>query len=200
MPILPALTAAVKLQDFVHYCWATWATLRNSVPTPRSWPAWVGSQTCSRAYSQGEGGRKDRQCETLACTPYTIGVKRQLHAGDLFLAPFFNQLGLRDICDKIANRGKFKFDLGDILAKLVYGRVLFPDSKLSTWKNAQNFIKEPVLNSRISIVHWAFSLANQTLSKHRYIAILWKPGIGIRESYIMTVLTIIWNRRRWRFS
>lgn len=73
-----------------------------------------------------------------------FGVKRQLHAGDLFLAPFFNQLGLRDICDKIANRGKFKFDLGDILAKLVYGRVLFPDSKLSTWKNAQNFIKEPV--------------------------------------------------------
>ena len=67
-----------------------------------------------------------------------------MHAGDLFLAPFFNQLGLRDICDKIANRGKFKFDLGDILAKLVYGRVLFPDSKLSTWKNAQNFIKEPV--------------------------------------------------------
>ena len=71
------------------------------------------------------------------------GAKRRLHAGGLFLMPFFNRLGLREICAEIAGRGKFKFDLEDILAKLVCGRVLFPDSKLSTWREAQSFIKAP---------------------------------------------------------
>ena len=69
--------------------------------------------------------------------------KRMVHAGDLFLQPFFNKLGLREICDAISKRGKFKFDLGDIMARLVYGRILFPDSKLSTWHSAQSFIKAP---------------------------------------------------------
>lgn len=72
-----------------------------------------------------------------------LGAKRQLHAGDLFLMPFFNRLGFRDICRGIGARGKYKFDLHSILAALVYGRILFPDSKLSTWNLAQNFIKTP---------------------------------------------------------
>ena len=69
--------------------------------------------------------------------------KRLYHAGDLFLQPFFHRLGISGICKEIGTRGKYKFNLEDILAKLVYGRILFPDSKLSTWQSAQNFIEHP---------------------------------------------------------
>ena len=69
--------------------------------------------------------------------------KRLYHAGDLFLQPYFHRLGIGEICREICSRGKFKFNLEDILAKLVYGRILFPDSKLSTWQLAQNFIESP---------------------------------------------------------
>lgn len=72
-----------------------------------------------------------------------MGNKRLFHAGDLFLQPLFHKLGLPEICSTIATRGKFKFDLQDILAKMVYGRVLFPDSKLSTWLQSQSFIESP---------------------------------------------------------
>lgn len=71
------------------------------------------------------------------------GKKRMCHAGDLFLQPYFHRLGISGICKEIGTRGKYKFNLEDILAKLVYGRILFPDSKLSTWHSAQNFIEHP---------------------------------------------------------
>ena len=69
--------------------------------------------------------------------------KRLYHAGDLFLQPYFHRLGISGICKEIGTRGKYKFNLEDILAKLVYGRILFPDSKLTTWQSAQNFIERP---------------------------------------------------------
>lgn len=58
--------------------------------------------------------------------------KRTYHAGDLFLQPYFHRLGIDEICKEIGERGKYKFDLEDILAKLVYGRLLFPFSGLET--------------------------------------------------------------------
>lgn len=69
--------------------------------------------------------------------------RRIFHAGDLFLQPYFHRLGASSICREIGLRSKYKFDLEDILAKLVYGRILFPDSKLSTWQASQNFIEHP---------------------------------------------------------
>lgn len=72
-----------------------------------------------------------------------MGGKRLYHGGDLFLQPLFHKLGLPDICSKIAEKGKLKFDIEDVLAKMVYGRILFPDSKLSTWVQSQSFIESP---------------------------------------------------------
>lgn len=69
--------------------------------------------------------------------------KRLLHAGDLFLQPLLHRLGIGEICKEINKRNKHKYDLEDILVKLVCGRVLFPDSKLSTWQMLQNFIEKP---------------------------------------------------------
>lgn len=69
--------------------------------------------------------------------------KRACHAGDLFLQPFLHRLGISGICGAIRTRGKYRFNLEDIVSKLVCGRILFPDSKLSTWHSAQNFIERP---------------------------------------------------------
>lgn len=69
--------------------------------------------------------------------------KRLCHAGDLFLQPYLHRLGIRGICEAIRSRGKYRFDLEDIVSKLVYGRILFPDSKLSTWQSAHSFIEQP---------------------------------------------------------
>ena len=87
------------------------------------------------------------------------GKKRMYHAGDLFLQPFFHRLGIGGICEAIRSRGKFKFDLADILAKLVYGRVLFPDSKLSTWQSAQSFIEQP--NFELEDIYRALSVLSR---------------------------------------
>lgn len=61
----------------------------------------------------------------------------------MFLHPFLHRLGISSICKSIGTRSKYKFDLEEIVSKLVYGRILFPDSKLSTWHLSHNFIEQP---------------------------------------------------------
>ena len=55
----------------------------------------------------------------------------------------YNQLGLNNICNKIQEKYKFQFDLSEILSYLVYARIIFPSSKLETFKQCQNFIEPP---------------------------------------------------------
>ena len=71
------------------------------------------------------------------------GIKRQFNAGYLFLRKLYNQLGLDDICKNIQEKYKFQFDLNEILSYLVYARIIFPSSKLETFKQCQNFIEQP---------------------------------------------------------
>lgn len=68
---------------------------------------------------------------------------RIVHGGDILLQPLFHELGLDNICREISERGRFQYDLTDIMRKLVYGRILFPDSKLGTWQQSQDFIRPP---------------------------------------------------------
>ena len=71
------------------------------------------------------------------------GIKRNFNVGYLFLKKLYNQLKFQDICDSISNKYKFKFDLNEILSYLVYARIIYPSSKLETFKQCQNFIKQP---------------------------------------------------------
>ena len=71
------------------------------------------------------------------------GIKRNFNVGYLFLEKLYNQLKFKDICDDISNKYKFKFDLNEILSYLVYARIIYPSSKLETFKQCQNFIKQP---------------------------------------------------------
>lgn len=70
-------------------------------------------------------------------------VKRKFNVGYLFLEKLYYQFKLNDICDEIQNKYKFQFDLNEILSYLIYARIIYPSSKLETFKQCQNFIKQP---------------------------------------------------------
>lgn len=63
--------------------------------------------------------------------------------GYLFLKKIYNDLKLKDICKEIENKYQFKFDLNEILSYLVFARIIYPSSKLETFKQCQNFIEQP---------------------------------------------------------
>lgn len=65
------------------------------------------------------------------------------NGGYLFLQKIYHQLGLHKICSDISDRHKFTFDLDSILSRLVYGRVIFPSSKLATCELSKKFIEQP---------------------------------------------------------
>jgi len=63
--------------------------------------------------------------------------------GYLFLQKIYHELGVNKICDKIATRYKFDFDLDSVLSRLIYGRIIFPASKLATYELSKKFIEQP---------------------------------------------------------
>ena len=70
-------------------------------------------------------------------------IKRQFNVGYLFLEKLYYQLKLNEVCDEIQSKYKFQFDLNEILSYLVYARIIYPSSKLETFKQCQNFIEQP---------------------------------------------------------
>lgn len=70
-------------------------------------------------------------------------INNKFNVGYLFLEKIYNQLKLKDICDNIQNKYQFKFDLNQILSYLVFARIIYPASKLETYKQCQNFIEQP---------------------------------------------------------
>jgi len=71
------------------------------------------------------------------------GIKRQFNVGYLFLQKLYNQLKINDICKNIQDKYQFHFDLNEILSYLVFARIIYPSSKLETFKQCQNFIEQP---------------------------------------------------------
>lgn len=75
----------------------------------------------------------------------TIARDKQVsfHGGHLFLRSIYHKLRLDTICAAITKKYKFTFDLNAILSSLIYGRILFPASKLATREIAQTFVEQP---------------------------------------------------------
>ena len=65
------------------------------------------------------------------------------NCGYLFIEKIYYELGLHNICKEISKKYKFSFDLNDILSKLVYGRIIFPSSKLATNELSKKFLEQP---------------------------------------------------------
>ena len=69
--------------------------------------------------------------------------KRNFNIGYLFLEKLYNDLKIKDICNQIQSQYKFEFDLNEVLSYLVFARIIYPSSKLETFKQCQNFIEQP---------------------------------------------------------
>ena len=61
----------------------------------------------------------------------------------LFLQQIYYELGLNKICKKISDKHKFTYNLDSILSRLIYGRIIFPASKLATQELSKKFIEQP---------------------------------------------------------
>ena len=72
-----------------------------------------------------------------------IKEKRNFNIGYLFLEKLYNDLKIKDICNKIQDQYKFEFNLNEVLSYLVFARIIYPSSKLETFKQCQNFIEQP---------------------------------------------------------
>ena len=70
-------------------------------------------------------------------------VQSSFNVGYLFLQNIYYKLKLDKICNKITEQHQFKFDLNDILSKLIYSRIIFPASKLKTLELSKKFLEQP---------------------------------------------------------
>ncbi len=68
-------------------------------------------------------------------------VQSTFNVGYLFLQKIFHELKLDQLCESIAANSKIDYDLSSILASLLYSRVLYPSSKLSTFESSKKFLE-----------------------------------------------------------
>ncbi len=71
------------------------------------------------------------------------GQTQCYNVGYLFLQQIYYQLKLDLISNRISKEYNFQYDLNEILSCLVYGRILYPASKLSTYRQSQELLETP---------------------------------------------------------
>jgi transposase len=71
------------------------------------------------------------------------GKQQCFNCGYLFLQHIYYELGLNRICKEISKRHSFEYDLNDVLSRLIYTRIIYPSSKLSSYKQSKKFIEQP---------------------------------------------------------
>lgn len=69
--------------------------------------------------------------------------KRLFNGGFLFLNSIYKKLGLSKLCKQISKNYRFKYNLDSILSRLIFSRIIYPDSKLATYELSKNFIEQP---------------------------------------------------------
>ena len=74
------------------------------------------------------------------------GTQLSFNIGSLFLQRIYYQLGLPSICKKIKKTNSAEYDLDSILSRLLYGRILFPSSKLSCFEQSKTLMEQPAFD------------------------------------------------------
>jgi hypothetical protein len=70
-------------------------------------------------------------------------TQQSFNGGYLFLQDLYHQLGLHDISKEISSKYKFTYDFDSVLSRLLYGRILFPSSKLNTFQLSKTLLEMP---------------------------------------------------------
>ena len=68
-------------------------------------------------------------------------TQQSFNGGYLFLQDIYHQLGIDKISKEISSKYKFTYDLDGILSRLLYGRILFPSSKLNTFELSKTLLE-----------------------------------------------------------
>ena len=63
--------------------------------------------------------------------------------GHIFLQKIFEELKLDKLCKEIKNKYKIEYELEDILEDLICTRIMYPSSKLSSYEDSKNFLRQP---------------------------------------------------------
>lgn len=63
--------------------------------------------------------------------------------GYLFLQRIYHDLGLDKLLHEITKKYSFRYDISDILSRLLFTRILEPGSKVSSFEAAKNYIEPP---------------------------------------------------------
>lgn len=112
----------------------TLSEIREREGVADAW-AWAKSQVELANVEEKENRRK----VTVAFSADKVINKdeiRSFNIGYLTLNKLYYEFGIDKICDGIERRGRFTYDLNEIMRQLVLCRVLWPSSKLATWELA----------------------------------------------------------------
>lgn len=70
-------------------------------------------------------------------------LQKSFNIGYLFLQYIYYMLGLHKLTANISSKYKFAYDFDSILSRLIYSRIIFPASKLSTFSESKKFLEQP---------------------------------------------------------
>ena len=73
----------------------------------------------------------------------TKDEKQRFNGGYLFLQKIYSELKIKEICKAIGRRRDYEYDLNSILSRLVYCRIIHPQSKLGTYEYSQKLLEAP---------------------------------------------------------
>ena len=88
-------------------------------------------------------------------------VANKFNIGYLFLKNIYYSLKLDKIVKDITKQYKFEFDLNEVLANLVFSRIIYPSSKLKTYELSKNFIETPKYN--LNNIYRGLTYLNQNM-------------------------------------
>ena len=110
---------------------------------PIAWAKeYIAELNKKQAEERKENAKNEEVLLKLNSSVQLVKDQRQLfNGGYLFLQRIFYDLGLDKICNSISSSTKIEYDLTEILSRLVYGRILHPDSKLGTYEFSQRLIE-----------------------------------------------------------
>lgn len=105
--------------------------------------AWAKEQARIMTEAE-ENGSLDLSVNFSASKQISMNDKVLFNAGYLFLQKIFFELKLDNICSAVSAKHNFEFNLSDILAKLIYSRIIHPSSKRSSFSHSLNDLEPPV--------------------------------------------------------
>ena len=104
--------------------------------------AWANEYAKNLTLQEKEGNRKIiKSYSQNKLIPKNVAFK--FNIGYLFLQKIYYDIGLNNICDAITSKYQFKFDINNILSRLIYGRVLYPNSKIATYEFSKTLLEQP---------------------------------------------------------